>query len=226
MTPCQSRFACRSFARLLLLFIRCSPVDFVPRYRIYLRRLARAQSGDQLNVTVTVILDTIARTPESTAAFITSATNAGATWSNEIRALIERWTETTFSMFEVVDRAVGVQLTLRDLRNGNRYVVDAPDTSWAYPIDSLILSRVIWNSRSYQFAFGTVPVPARDRDTTLALLDEYGGTFHRIFWPVPRRPAIVAQKQKPRRSGRGFLRFATELLTAGAIDLKTMQLGF
>jgi SEC-C motif len=138
-------------------------------------RLARTQSGDQLNVTVTVILDTIARTPESTAAFITAATNAGVTWSSEVRALIERWTETTLSIFEVVDRAVGLQLTLRDLRNGNRYVVDAPDTSRTYPIDSLILSRVIWNSRSYQFAMGTVPVPLRDRDSTLALLDEYDG---------------------------------------------------
>jgi hypothetical protein len=66
-------------------------------------------------------------------------------------------------------------------------VVDAPDTSRAYPIDSLILSRVIWNSRSYQFAFGTIPVPARDRDTTLALLDEYDGS-------VP--PRILAGSSK------------------------------
>ncbi len=138
-------------------------------------RLARTQSGDQLNVTVTVILDTIASIPESTAAFLAAATNAGATWNREVRVLIERWTESTLSIFEVVDRVVGLQLTLRDLRTGNRYVVDAPDTSRSYPIDSLIVSRVIWNSRSYQFAMGTVPVPARDRDATLALLDEYNG---------------------------------------------------
>jgi SEC-C motif len=133
--------------------------------------------GDTLNAVLTMALDAATWSEEETDAFLNEVEKTGAAtrWGNEIRALIRSWTSTRVSVFQVLDRAYGVQLTLRDLRNGETYVVSAPETSKNYPIDSLMFSRVVFNSRAFQFAFGTLPVPDRDRDATLAMIDAADG---------------------------------------------------
>jgi SEC-C motif len=133
--------------------------------------------SDTLNGVMTVALDTATCSESSTESFLQAAHQAGAAsrWPGELFELVRSWTNTRMSVFEVTDRAIGVQLTIRDLRSGERFIVSAPETSRNFPIDSLLLSRVIFNSRAFQFAFGALPVPDRDRDATLAMIDALEG---------------------------------------------------
>lgn len=92
--------------------------------------------GDTLNAVFTMALDAATWSEAATDDFIEEVKRTGAAnrWGNELRALIYSWTTSRVSVFQVLDRAYGVQLTLRDLRNGETYIVTAPETSKNYPL--------------------------------------------------------------------------------------------
>ena len=164
--------------------------------------------SDTLNGVMTVALDTATCSESSTERFLQAAQQAGAAghWPSELFELVRSWTNTRMSVFEVTDRAIGVQLTIRDLRSGERFIVAAPETSRNFPIDSLLLSRVIFNSRAFQFAFGALPVPDRDRDATLAMIDAADGELaptdvgHWVCGMIGRFGTPSVSRQRSQRS--------------------------
>ena len=141
-------------------------------------RLAQGLQGHigegQESTVVGFLLDAMTADHETTESFLAEVHRHGASWTAAEIDLVRRWTASRHSLFEVIDASPGVRMTVRDVRSGDRLVVDAPQSSRTLAIHDYVLTRVIANSTGWQFGQGVLGVALQDRDTTLAFLDECG----------------------------------------------------
>ncbi len=138
------------------------------------RLLDRIPAGDQRNILMTFVVDGDLMNPAVIARFLSDVENdRGRPLPPALARVVREWSQQPMRLCEVLDRAVGVQLTLRDLVTGDLLVIEAPEVSKHYNIGDLLFTRVVSNGPALQNAFGVLPIAWRNRDAVLAFLDEH-----------------------------------------------------
>jgi hypothetical protein len=145
-----------------------------PRFGRIVKMLESLPEGDPQNLQVTFAVDGDVMGFTMVERFIADVESDRATpLPSALVSLLRQWVDEPLRLCEVVDRAPGIQLTLRDLVAGDVMIVEAPDTSRYHQIGNLVITRVIRNGDALQSAFGIVTIEWVDRDAVLAFLDEY-----------------------------------------------------
>ncbi len=144
-------------------------------FREVVETLEEVPEGDQRNMITTFVIDADVSDSTRTEDFLATAVDDGATWPNGLATIVRSWAERPFGLYEVEDRVVGKTLWVRDLRTAERFVVEAPETSRHHGVGTMFLSRLVHNGDALQMSFGSIQVSLRDRERTLAMLDESNG---------------------------------------------------
>ena len=137
--------------------------------------LGAVVEGDQKNLLATFVVDADVSEGTRTEEFLATALGDGATWPAGVAEIVRSWADRPFGLYEVEDRVAGQQLWVREMRSGERSVVDAPETSRHHGPGSMFLSRLVDNGEALQMSFGSIQVSLRDRQRALDMLDASGG---------------------------------------------------
>ncbi len=140
-----------------------------------IEELDAVAEGDMRNLISTFVADADVSTHMRTEDFLNTTVGDGAVWPTGLAEVLRSWADRPFGLYEVEDRVVGQKLWIRDLRSGERSVIEAPETSRHYGVGAMFLSRLVYNGEAMQMSFGCVPMALRDRERTLAMLDEFNG---------------------------------------------------
>ena len=131
--------------------------------------------ADQRNMITTFVVDADVSDRMRTEDFLETVLGDGAIWPNGLATIVRSWADRPFGLYEVEDRVVGKSLWIRDLRSGERSIIEAPETSRHYGVGAMFLSRLVDNGDAVQMSFGCMQIAFRDRDRTLEMLDLSNG---------------------------------------------------
>ncbi len=131
--------------------------------------------GEQRNLITTFVMDADVSDPTRTEDFLATVLGDGARWPNGLAAIVRSWADQPFALYEVEDRVMGQKLWVRDLRTGERSVVEGPETSRSYGVGAMFLARLVANGEALQLSFGCITISLGNRERALAMLDASNG---------------------------------------------------